>query len=144
MFQLSKAYQLRGKGKKGRAPKPGRAEPAKADGLRSGAEVIFFRDLLDRQVRRQVSNIRREVSMQLTPSVTHKLDFVVFDHARGSDIGHEVKGLRRDRDEIWAIKRRLYKDFAPFPICVWERKGEHMVLLEEIPAGKYTIAPLNI
>ena len=84
----------------------------------------------------KINNIRREQAIHLTPSITHKLDFLVFDIERGIDIGIEAKGIS---DGVWSVKKRLYKDLGPFPIQIWMKKGNRVYMDEEIPAGKYTI-----
>lgn len=104
--------------------------------FRSKLEVAVYSCLQLMERAGQIMNIRREQSIQLTPSIKHKLDFVVQDSITGADYGIEAKGMT---DPSWSLKRRLYADFGPFKIEVWKRQGGRVGVDEVIPPGKYRI-----
>lgn len=128
---LSKSYQTRRTHKYN-----AKRVDIEGETYRSGleAEVHAYLKLLERAG--EIKNIRREVPIRLTPSVSHKLDYVVFDVKRGIDIGIECKGFEEGQ---WLVKKNLYKDFGPFPLQIWMKKGGKVFIFKEIPAGKYEI-----
>lgn len=118
-------------------------KPNKFKAQRCEHDGEAFRSKLERDVYSQlqwlergglISNVRREQSIQLTPSIKHKLDFVVTDTKTGQDYGIEAKGAT---DASWSIKRRLYLDFGPFLVQVWRRLGKAVGIAETLPPGKY-------
>lgn len=103
-------------------------------GFRSQLERDVYETLKLMERAKVIKNIRREQSIQLTPSIKHKLDFIVTDAATERDYGIEAKGAV---DASWSIKRRLYADFGPFEIQVWKRAGKKVDIVEVIKSGKY-------
>jgi len=128
---LSKKYQTR-KGHKYKA----QAVSIAGDDYRSKleSEVHGMLKLLERAGK--IKNIRREQTIQITPSIKHKLDFVVFDIERGVDIGIEAKGFE---DSRWTTVAQAYKDFAPMPIQVWKKDKGRVFMFKEIAVGKYEV-----
>lgn len=82
----------------------------------------------------EILNIRTQQEIELFPGQTHKIDFVVFDKKRNSDIFVEAKGFK---DPTWAEKKKAYKAFSPLPLQIWEGDYKYPTVTEEIPPGKY-------
>lgn len=131
MNPLSKSYQVR-RGSKYGAKRVAATETE--GGYRSGLEVEMHATLRLLERSGLIRNIRREQSIQLTPSISHKIDFVVFNIKRGCDVGIEAKGAE-DRD--WSLKQRLYNDFGPLPVEVWKKEKGRLMMTKEIKPGKY-------
>jgi hypothetical protein len=103
-------------------------------GFRSQLERDVYATLKLMERAGEIRDIRREQSVQLTPSIKHKIDFIVFDLKSNQDIGIEAKGAV-DRD--WSLKRRLYQDFGPFEVQVWKQMNRRVGCAEVIKPGKY-------
>lgn len=131
MNSLSKAHQLRGKGTK----YLGNDGLAFAGG-RSGAEGAMMERLRARELAGEIANIRREQLIQITPSISHKLDFIFFEFSRGSDVGAEIHFFQ---DPAWDQKEKCYRDFAIFPVQIWQREKDRLIMTKEIPVGKYKV-----
>lgn len=131
MSDLSKAHQLRGKGKKYLG-----SEGVSFAGGRSGAEGAMMEQLRARLALGEIANIRREQTIQLTPSMAHKLDFIFWDYKRGSDIGIEIHFFQ---NASWDEKEKCYRDFTAFPVQIWQREKGRLIMMKEIPVGKYKI-----
>lgn len=133
-MNFSKAHQLRGKGNKYQAQRVQCVDGGPDYRSKLEARVHEALRLMERAG--AIKNIRREQTIQITPSMTHKLDFVVFDVARGIDLGVEVKGFN---DKTWHEKQKCYRDFAVFPVQVWGIKNGVLGPQKEIPVGKFKI-----
>lgn len=133
-MSLSKAHQLRGKGQKNKYNARPIQATAGGQGYRSQLEAQVHETLRLMERAGQIRNIRREQSIQIIPSMTHKLDFLVFDIKRNMDIGIEAKGFN---DPTWNEKQKVYKDFGTFPVQVWMNKTGRIGIEKEIPIGKY-------
>jgi hypothetical protein len=70
------------------------------------------------------------------PSVKHKIDFIVFDNVRGTDVGVEAKGKE---DSRWQVIQQMYQDLAPIPIQVWIKERGRVFKFKEIPVGGYVV-----
>lgn len=129
---LTKAYQLRGRGNKygAKTVKLNENELAYRSGLESEVHAVL--KLLERAG--EIRNIRREQTISLTPSISHRIDFVVFNVKKNTDVGVEAKG---QETEGWSLKQRLYVDFGPLPIEVWKKSRGRVGVAKEIKVGKY-------
>lgn len=107
-------------------------------GMASGLQGEVFATFRQMERGGLVSNIRHEQTIQLTPSVKHRIDFIVFEHARGTDIGVEAKGGKGDLR--WLTLKQLYRDLAPIPIQIYMKQRGRVSMVEEIPVGRYRVA----
>lgn len=83
-----------------------------------------------------IKDLKREQSIQLTPSIKHKLDFTYFDIQTNSMTGVEAKGMEC---ATWNLKKRLYADFGEFKVNVWKASRGRVECVETIQPGKYRI-----
>lgn len=92
-----------------------------------------------------ISNIRCQQTLQLLPTFSHKIDFIVFEKERGLDIGREIKGsYKSDLDQRWSCVKQVYRSIAPIPIQIWVGDKNRIVMVEEIPVGRYDIREKNV
>lgn len=78
----------------------------------------------------QVRNIRHHpAAIQLTEHVTFKIDYIVYDTVRATDIGVEVKGMWAERFRVIC---QLWPEFGPFPMQVWGKRFGKLFMLKEI------------
>jgi predicted component of type VI protein secretion system len=107
-------------------------------GMASGIQGEVFATLKQMERGGLISNIRHEQSIQLMPSVKHRIDFIVFEHARTTDVGIEAKWDNK-KDGRWQTLKQVYRDLAPIPVQIWMKNGRRVSMYEEIPVGKYRI-----
>lgn len=132
---LSKAYQIRRPNKFG-------AKRVELDGrnFASTFESQLYAQCKLEERAGLIRDIRTQVKIWLTPTVKHNVDFVVFDIARGINIAREAKGADTER---WLVLKQLYKDLAPIPLQVYKKQGSRIVMIEEIPVGKYEVKEIG-
>lgn len=105
--------------------------------MASGLQAQVFAYLQQMERAGLISDIRHEQIIQLTPTVKHRIDFIVFDCKRGIDIGIEAKWDNK-KDGRWSTIKQLYKDLAPTAIQIWTKaRGGRVGISEEIAPGKY-------
>lgn len=78
---------------------------------------------------KKVSNIRRQVVIQLTRYVKWRADFVVFDEQTQRDIIVEAKGFE---DLRWKVLKQLLPEFSPMPVQIWKKQNNRLFIAEEI------------
>lgn len=76
-----------------------------------------------------VSNIRRQVVIQLTRYVKWRSDFIVFDVVRKQDVIIEFKGFE---DLRWKVLLQLIPEFSPMPVQIWNKQGARLFMKQEI------------
>lgn len=106
-------------------------DPVSGRSFDSKFESELYGQLLWLQKAGLINNIRCQVSIQITPHVKWKADFVAFDIKTQKDVAHEAKGFEGDR---WLVIRQLLKDLAPMDVCIYKKKGNTIVMTEEIKA----------
>jgi hypothetical protein len=129
MNRLTKSFQTR------RSKYGAKRAEHNGQGFRSGLERDVYATLLLMERAGKIKNIRREQSIQLTPSIKHKADFVVTDAATGEDYAIEAKGATCP---TWSLKRRLYIDFGPLKIEIWKKQSNRLGVDEVIAPGKFS------
>lgn len=111
----------------------------KGHGFRSKLEASVYQMLLLLEIAGKIKDIRREQSIELLPNMKHKIDFIVYDLEKDTDVLIEAKGFE---DATWIEKKKIYKLFSPLPLQIW-KKGKYSYsypsCVEEIPVGKYKV-----
>lgn len=81
-----------------------------------------------------ISNIRRQVVIQLTRYVKWRADFVVFDTIKKEDYIVEAKGFE---DLRWKVLVQLIPEFSPMKVQIWvKERGLLTIKKEIIPDGR--------
>lgn len=84
----------------------------------------------------EIKNIRHHPApIRITPSVSWKADFIVFDVKLNKDVIVEAKGFEGER---WRVIRQLLNDLSQFDVRVYKKKGNRIFLHEEIKKADTT------
>ena len=96
----------------------------------SKMEAAHYANLLLLERAKEISNIRCQVHVKLSKAeITSIVDFLVFDHKKGIDVYHEVKGFETPE---WRIKRRLWQFYGPGPLEIYSGRYSNIRLKEII------------
>ena len=95
-------------------------------------EAAVYQVLYLRQKSGEFDEIERQVQIELTAGITHKVDFVAKKNGERVLL-IEAKGFE---DNAWQLKKKLYKKFTKLPLEIW--KGTHSK-----PFLSETILPKN-
>lgn len=118
---------LKSRGHKAKAARLTTHERSMVDGVAfpSKFEASIYRELklgVDGGVYR---DLRLQVSIVLAGKFRWKVDFVVFDVARGCDVAHEAKGVSGER---FRAVLQLWQELGPMPLIVYyQTRGGYRV-----------------
>jgi hypothetical protein len=126
--KLTKAHQAR------RGNKYGAVKVTGDEGsFDSKGEAELFGTLKLMERAGELSNIRRQVVIQLTQKVKWRADFVAFDERKKRDEIHEFKGFQ---DLRFKVLLQLIPEFCPLPVKIWGKKGSRLFISKEIEGKK--------
>lgn len=96
-------------------------------------EAAVYQILYLRQKSGEFDEIERQVQIELTAGITHKVDFVAKKNGKRVLL-IEAKGFE---DNAWLLKKKLYKKFTKIPLEIWKGSHSKPFLSEVIlPKGK--------
>ena len=105
----------------------GEAFPSKLEGA-------VYSLLLLRKKAGEISEIKRQGAVRLTPSISWKVDFECV-RPDGTSFFCEAKGIET---EGYSLKKRLWKDFGKTTLEIWKGSYQKPFLHETLSAGNYS------
>lgn len=76
---------------------------------------------------------QHQYTVPLVSGISYRADFRIFDTRTERTVLVEFKG---PETETWRMKKKLYKDFGPFPLWIYKGYGKQIKLHETIiPRG---------
>ena len=87
------------------------------DGFPSQLEKAVYQLLLERERAKEISDIKRQVRVELTKAaIATKIDFSFLERSTNEIVFCEAKGMEQDR---WKLLKRLWAFYGPGKLEVW-------------------------